>query len=157
MGAFFTNIQLKTSELDKTDITNRVVDYIIKLNSEAGFIKVDDEDEADKSVIISPAEDFSWISIYDEDTEDQSSRKLNKIASSLSKEFKTHALSILVNDSDTVYVGLIKNGTLKDSFNNRSKKIDFSKNKPFVWSDILANNYTFENVKTAWNSKSVFV
>jgi hypothetical protein len=157
MGAFFSNIQLRTSEIDKTNITNRVVDYIIKLNSEAGFIKVDDEDEADKSVIISPAEDFSWISIYDENTEDQNSRKLNKIASSLSKEFKTNALSILVNDSDTVYVRLVKNGTLKDSFSNRSKKIDFSKNKPLIWSDILANTYTFEHVKSAWNSKSVFV
>jgi len=157
MGAFFTNIQLRTSEIDKTDITDRVINYIIKLNSEAGFTKVDDEDEADKSVIISPTEDLSWVSIYDEDTEDQSSRKLNKIASSLSKEFKTNALSILVNDSDTAYVGLINNGTLKDSLSNRSKKIDFSKSKPLVWSDILVNNYSFEDVKSAWKSKSVFV
>ena len=157
MGAFFTNIQLRTSDIDKSGITDRVVEYIVKLNAEAGFTKIDDEGQADKSVIISPSDDLMWISIYDEDTEDQNSKKLNKIASYLSNEFKTIALSILVNDSDTVYVGLTNNGTLKDTVSNRSKKIDFSKSKPPVWSDILVNNYSFEDVKSAWQSKSVFV
>ena len=133
MGAFFTNVQLRTSELDKSNLTNRIVDCINQLNAEAGFIKVDNEDEADKSVIVSVSEDSAWVSIYDEETEDQSSRKLNKLASNLSKEFKTIALSILVNDSDSVYIGISVNGALKDSISNRSKKIDFSKNKPVVW------------------------
>lgn len=157
MGAFFTNIQLRTSDIDKSDITDKVVEYIIKLNEEAGFTKIDDEEQADKSVIISPSDDLTWISIYDEDTEDQNLKKLNKVASSLSKEFKTNALSVLVNDSDTIYVGLINNGTLKDTVSNRSKKPDFSKSKPPVWSDILANNYSFDDIKRAWQNKSVFV
>ncbi|MGB4776224.1 MAG: hypothetical protein WBP45_13700 [Daejeonella sp.] len=157
MGAFFTNIQLRVSELDKTNITGRVIDYIIKLNSEAGFTIVDNEDKADKSVIISPSEDLTWISIYDEDTEDQNAKKLNKIASSLSKEFKTKALSIIVNDSDTGYISLINNGTLKDTIKNRSNKIDFSKSKPLVWSDILVENYSFEDIKSASRNKSAFV
>lgn len=157
MGAFFTNIQLRTSDIDKSDITDRVVEYIVKLNAETDFTKIDNEDQADKSVIISPSDDLTWISIYDEDTEDQNLKKLNKIASNLSKKFKTIALSILVNDSDTVYVGLTNNGTLKDTVSNRSKKIDFSKSKPPVWSDIFVNNYSFEDVKSAWQSKSVFV
>ena len=157
MGAFFTNVQLRTSELDKSNLTDRIVDCINQLNAEAGFIKVDNEDEADKSVIVSVSEDSAWVSIYDEETEDQSSRKLNKLASNLSKEFKTIALSILVNDSDSVYIGISVNGALKDSISNRSKKIDFSKNKPLVWSDILIDNYSFDDVKNAWQNKSVFV
>lgn len=157
MGAFFTNIQLSTSEIDKSNITDRVVEYIIKVNTEAGFIKTDDEEEADKSIIISSSEDLTWISVYDEDTEDQNSKKLNKIASGLSKEFNTTALSILVNDSDTVYVGFIKNGTLKDTLSNRSKEIDFSKSKPLVWSEILVKDYSFDDIKSAWQNKSVFV
>lgn len=157
MGAFFTNIQLRTSEVDRSNVIDKVVDYVIKLNNEAGFTITHNEDDADKSIIISPSEDLTWISIYDEDTEDQNSKKLNKIASSLSKEFKTIALSVLVNDGDTVYVGITNNGTLKDTISNRSKKIDFSKSKPLVWSDILVENYSFEDVKSAWQSKSVFV
>ena len=157
MGAFFTNIQLRTSEVDRSNVIDKVLDYVIKLNNEAGFTITHNEDDADKSIIISPSEDLTWISIYDEDTEDQNSKKLNKIASSLSKEFKTIALSVLVNDSDKVYVGITNNGTLKDTISNRSKKIDFSKSKPLVWSDILVENYSFEDVKSAWQSKSVFV
>lgn len=157
MGAFFTNIQLRISEVDRSNAIDKVLDYFIKLNDEAGFTITNNEDDADKSIIISPSEDLTWISIYDEDTEDQNSKKLNKIASSLSKEFKTIALSILVNDSDKVYVGLTNRGTLKDTISNRSKKIDFSKSKPLVWSDILVKNYSFEDVKSAWQSKSVFV
>ncbi|MBX9785663.1 MAG: hypothetical protein K2X48_20455 [Chitinophagaceae bacterium] len=157
MGAFFTNIQLSTSGIDKSDITEKVINFIIKLNTQAGFIKVEDENEADKSVIISPAHGLAWISIYDEDTEDLNIKKLNKIAAYLSKEFKTSALSILVNDSDTVYVGLINNGTLKDKLSNRSKNIDFNKSKASVWSNILASNYSFDDIKIAWQNKSVFV
>jgi len=56
-----------------------------------------------------------------------------------------------------VYVGLTNNGTLKDTLSNRSKKIDFSKNKPLVWSDILGSNYSFDDIKSAWQNKSVFV
>jgi hypothetical protein len=156
MGAFFTNIQLKTSDIDKSDITDRVVESIVKLNAETGFTKCDDEDQADKSVIISPSDDLTWISIYDEDTEDQNLKKLNKIASRLSKEFKTIALSVLVNDSDTVYVGLTNNGTLKDTVSSRSKRIDCSKSKSLVWSEILVNN-SFEDIKSALQHKSVFV
>jgi hypothetical protein len=157
MGAFFTNIQLRTLGLDKSKLTDKIVDYITKFNSEAGFIKVDNEDEADKTVIVSPSDDLAWISIYDEETEDQGSKKLNKLASGLSKQFKTTALAILVNDSDSIYVGINKNGTLKDSISNLSKKIDFNKTKPTVWSDILGNNYSFDDIKSAWQNKSLFV
>jgi hypothetical protein len=157
MGAFFTNVQLSTSGLDKSNLASEVINYINKLNTEAGFIKVDDEDQADKSVIVSVSEDLAWISIYDEETEEQNIRKLNKLSSLLSKEFKTSALSILVNDSDTVYIGITDNGKLKDTISNRSKKIDFNKNKPSVWSDILVDKYSFDDIKSAWQYKSIFV
>lgn len=157
MGAFFTNIQLRTSSFDKTEITDKVIEYVIKFNAEAGFIKVDNEEDADKTVIVSPPNDSDWLSIYDEETEDQGSRKLNKLAAELSKEFKTTALSVLVNDSDSMYIGLNINGALKDSISNLSKEIDFNKNKPNVWTDILLDNFSFEDIKIAWQKKSVFV
>lgn len=157
MGAFFTNVQLRISALDKSNLTDRIINHIDHLNTEAGFTKVDNEEEADKSVIVSLSDDLSWISIYDEETEDQGSKKLNKLASGLSKHFKTTALSILVNDSDSIYVGINENGILKDSISNLSKKIDFNKNKPTAWSDILINNYSFDDIKSAWQNKSVFV
>lgn len=157
MGAFFTNIQLKTSSFDKTEITDKVIEYITKFNIEAGFIKVDTEEEADKTVIVSPSDNSEWLSIYDEEMEDQGSGKLNKLSSELSKEFKTTALSILVNDSDSIYLGINTNGTLKDSLSNLSKEIDFNKNKPSVWTEILVDNFSFVDIQTAWQNKTVFV
>lgn len=157
MGAFFTNIQLKTSSFDKTEITDKVIEYITKFNTKAGFIKVDSEEEADKTVIVSPSDNSKWLSIYDEEMEDQVSRKLNKLSSELSKEFKTTALSVLVNDSDSIYLGINTNGTLKDSLSNLSKDIDFNKNKPSVWTEILVDNFSFDDIQTAWQCKTVFV
>lgn len=157
MGAFFTNIQLKTSSLDKTEITDKVIEYITKFNTEAGFIKVDSEEEANKTVIVSQSDNSKWLSIYDEEMEDQGSRKLNKLSSELSKEFKTTALSVLVNDSDSIYLGINTNGTLKDSLSNLSKEIDFNKNKPSVWTEILVDNFSFDDIQTAWQSKTIFV
>src|SRR5688500_2673439 len=98
MGAFFTNVQLRTLGLEKSNLIDEVIHCINHLNDVAGFAKVDNEDEADKTVLVSSSEDLAWVSIYDEETEDQNSRKLNKLASGLSKQFKTTALSILVND-----------------------------------------------------------
>lgn len=157
MGAFFTNIQLKISSFDKTEITNKVIEYITKFNTEAGYIKVDSEEEADKTVVVSQSDNLKWLSIYDEEMEDQGSRKLNKLSSELSKEFKTTALSVLVNDSDSIYLGINTNGTLKDSLSNLSKEIDFNKNKPGVWTEILVDNFSFDDIQTAWQSKTVFV
>jgi hypothetical protein len=139
MGAFFTNVQLRTSGIDKSSLTDRITNYLAQLNAEAGYIKVDEETEADKSVIVSLSEDLAWMSIYDEETEDQDIKKLNKLASGLSKEFKTTALSILVNDSDAVYIGVNIDGELKDSIYNRAIELDFDKNMPSIWSEILVN------------------
>lgn len=157
MGAFFTNVQLKTSDLDKAEITENIIAFITKFNTEVGFIKVGSEEEADKTVIVLPSNNSNWVAIYDEEIEDQDLRKLNKLSSELSKEFKTTALSVLVNDSDSIYVGLNINGILKDTISNLSKEINLSKNKPHVWTEIFVDNYTFDNIKFAWQNKSVFV
>ncbi|WP_281235067.1 hypothetical protein [Flavobacterium gelatinilyticum] len=157
MGAFFTNIQLKTSNFDRTEITEKVIQYITNYNQESGFVKVDNEADADKTIIISFSNDSEWVSVYDEEMEYEGPRKLNKLASVLSKQFKTTALSILVNDSDSVYVGLNNNGILKDSISNLSKKVDFNKSKPNAWTDILLGNYAFDDIKMAWQNSSFFV
>lgn len=157
MGAFFTNIQLRTLNLDKTGLTEKVIECITKVQSEAGFVAVANENEADKTVVILPSDDSTWLSVYDEEMEDQGSGKPDKLASQLSKQFKTAALGIIVNDSDSVYVGLTINGTLQDTISNFREEIDFGKNKPAVWETILINNYVFDDIRKAWLNTSIFV
>ena len=157
MGAFFTNIQLKNTCAKPDELTDKVIAYITKYNLEAGFIRVDNETEADKTVIILPSEDLRWISIYDEDTEDQELSKLNKLSNELSKQFKTTSLDILVNDSDSIYLGINVNGILKDSITNIEGEIDFNKSEPKIWTDILEDNYSFDDIEKAWKEKNIFV
>ncbi len=157
MGAFFTNIQLNTLGIDKTKLLDLVIEYVTLFNLEDGYVVVENSDEADKTVIISEPANSNWLSIYDEEFEDQGSKKFYKFSSNLSKHFNTSALSILVHDSDYIYVGLNINGKLKDTISNLSKEIDFNKSKPNVWSNILLENYSFEDIVKAWRNKSVFV
>lgn len=70
MGSFFTNIQLRISNLEKSDLTDKVIEYLTKYNTEAGYIKVENEDEADKTVIVLPSDNSKWLSIYDEEMEE---------------------------------------------------------------------------------------
>lgn len=157
MGSFFSNVQLRVSNIDKLLVLEKAIECITKLNDAAGFIRVESEDDADKTVIISQSDEFPWLAIYDEELEDQGSGKLNKLASELSKQFKTTALSVLVHDSDSLYVGLSINGVLKDKISNLSKKTDLNTSKPDAWSEILSKNHSFEDIKTAWFKENIIV
>lgn len=157
MGTFFTNIQLKISSIDKTEAADSVIGYITTLNEAEGFVKVDNEEDADKTIVVSFGDNSDWMSIYDEEMEEQSPANLNKLPSALSKQFNTIALSVLVHDTDSLYIGLNKNGILKDSISNIAGEIDFKKNKPQVWGDILLGNYSFEDIKKAWLPQMIFV
>lgn len=157
MGAFFTNIQLKASNINTSSFRDNVIEYLIQFNSEQGFVSVDNEDAADKTILILTSGESPWLSIYDEELEYQNLKKMKTLSSELSGQFNTTALSVLVNDSDSMYVGLYKNGILKDRLSNLSKEIDFNKNKPTAWNEILQNNHSFNDIKTAWQNKSLFV
>jgi hypothetical protein len=56
-----------------------------------------------------------------------------------------------------MYVGLNISGILKDSISNLTKEIDFNKSKPNAWTEILLEKYSFDDIKIAWQSKSLFV
>lgn len=62
-----------------------------------------------------------------------------------------------MNDSDSIYIGLTINGTLKDTLSNLSKVIDFNKNKPGVWTEILIDSFSFDDIIAAWKTKTLFV
>ncbi len=157
MGAFFTNIQLKSLTSDRTIDINEVVELLVKQNIENGYIKVENEDKSDKSIIVQKSDDSSWISIYDQELEDQDLGKLNKVSTSLSKQLNTTTLSVLVHDSHLMFVGLNVKGSLKDSLSNLSSEIDFTKNKPTAWTGLLNAKNTFEDIKVAWATRNHFV
>lgn len=157
MGAFFTNIQLRTIDLGQTELQEKVITFLIEYFFNQGFVWVDREEDVDKTVIVSQSGDFPWLAIYDEEFEGQSLRKQNSLSSELSKKFATNVLSVLVNDSDSLYVRLYEKGRIRDTLSNISKKTDFTENKPEVWSNLLTNKFTFKDIQNAWQNRSLFV
>ncbi|MDH6309248.1 hypothetical protein M2451_001819 [Dysgonomonas sp. PFB1-18] len=159
MGAFFTNIQIKVSS-GGTESREQVIECVKQINIEKGYKSVDSAEKADKSVIISSANNTSWIAVYDEDVECQSLETLNSLATSLSRKLDTTTLSILVNDSDYVYIGLNKNGATVDTISNLNENmdIDFSNNQPDEWKNlILEDSFSFDELKKAWEEREIFV
>lgn len=156
MGAFFTNIQVKAIDNDLTLTEKHLIEQIKAIHTQNGYELVDNEDKADKTTIIVSIDNSPWVSIYDEETESQKIEMLDKLAEELSKELETIVLSLLVNDSDYIYIGLSKNGKHLDYISNLDDFTNLTKKKPKVWNEIIPGN-TFEDIQTAWDNKTVFV
>ncbi|GAB2679522.1 hypothetical protein GCM10027036_37000 [Flavihumibacter cheonanensis] len=156
MGAFFTNIQIKIDLLKKENLIEEIVFCLKQYNSELDYEPIDNQDEADKSVLIVSKPDSNWVSIYDEDTELQHLTDLKQLAKFLSSSIKTSTLSILVHDSDSISMCLFTNGKEVDSISNIRKKVNFNKNKPEAWSDVLHPPHIFEDIQKAWHNNPIF-
>lgn len=160
MGAFFSNIQVKTPIINDSQSREQIIDYIKQLHLENGYIEVDNADVADKSVIVSALNDTSWIAVYDEDAESQKLSQINSLAISLAKRLQSIALSISVGDSDCIYIGLNNDESTIDSISNSydNLEVDFSKIQTDEWEKLIIDkSYSFEDIKTAWKNKDVFV
>lgn len=98
MGAFFTNVQLLA---EGDSITLESVARALSLGlSEEGFIEASDDEHAHRTVLLRKR--GRWIGVYDEATEGQNARVLRDLARRLSAALSTHAVSILVHDSDVL-------------------------------------------------------
>lgn len=156
MGAFFTNIQIKTDLPNKGNLVEEIIFCLQQYNSTLDFEQVENQEEADKSVLVVAKPDLNWVSVYDEDTESQNLKDLKQLAKFLSSSLKTSTLSILVHDSDSISLCLFTNGKIADSISNIRKKANFNKNKPEAWSVVLQPPHDFEDIKKAWFNNPIF-
>jgi hypothetical protein len=157
LGAFFTNVQLLSPKANKLAFTDSVTHYIIDRHLKKKFILTDNPEETETAVIISDKGEDAWISIYDEATENQELSLLQKLASQLSKKFKTTALAILVHDSDMFYLEVFKNGFSISRLDNLSGEIDFDQVNKEPWNILLKQGFFFDDLILAWKNKSPFV
>lgn len=155
MGAFFNNIQVKTANEDADALRERIIKTITLLHIQNNYELVENEDTADKSVIITFSNETPWIAVYDEETI-MNIDMLNNLGIELSKEQGTIALTILVSDSDYVNFGYNENGKLIDSVSNLNDLVNLETSKPEIWTK-LTNKESFRDIESIWDNKTVFV
>ncbi|MFV0537790.1 MAG: hypothetical protein ACK5M3_10505 [Dysgonomonas sp.] len=147
---------MKTINGDLDLTKEQITEYIKTIHIQNGYELVDNEDNANKSVIITSADNSPWISVYDEETESQEIEILDQLTNNLSKELDTIALGLLVSDSDYIYIGLNKSGMLLDSISNLDNLTSLTKKEPEAWEEIISGN-AFEHIQTIWDNKTVFI
>lgn len=98
MGASFTNYQAHTCDAERCAKTV------------AGVIQA--------RALVTDAKN-GWVSVYDERSESQDDREIERVAKELSSQLSTEIFAFLVHDSDIFMYVLYRKGKLVDRFNSR--------------------------------------
>lgn len=123
MGMFCTNVQLRRGPDTSLEMIAKVLDAFV---AERGMVRGDPDANAYDRTIVVRAGEGDWISIYDEDTEDQRVTNLYELAAVLSRLTHSTAVSILVHDSSVVLLGLFVEGEMVDEYNSDPRHMDGS-------------------------------
>ncbi len=109
MGAFFTNVQVRGSDVAivadalRADADTRGMDALAN----------DDAGAADRVVLVLPPEQ-GWITIYDEATEGQDIQSLEALAAASSRATESFAFTVCIHDSDILDLRLFDRGARVD-------------------------------------------
>ena len=104
MGSFYTNITLRTTDRERV----------------ADLLRSDRRD-----AYVSPPANGCTV-VFDRECEDQDTKVLNRLASSLSKQLGCPALAVLIHDDDVLLYSLHEGGRLVDEYNSSPSFFDDS-------------------------------
>ncbi len=141
MGAFFTNISLKTNDLETIKVALK-----------------------DKKVFVSS--NPIWITIYPQETEEQDIATLHAFTQTCSSMFRCPAIAFLVHDSDALIYYYYKNGDLIDAFTSLeefiedesedTQKLITENNHGALLKEIAKEGVTEDQINNVFSSKHVF-
>jgi hypothetical protein len=140
MGEFITNVQIAAGGRPRAEVRDAVLASVRRFVESQGFVEAAPGEAPDRSVAIGPAGDEPWIAVYDEATEDQDTRKLDALATTITRDLATSAVSILVHDSDALQVTLFAGGDAVDRRSGKPRKGARKKGDPAVakgWTELL--------------------
>lgn len=155
MGAFFSNLQVKIPAHESLSSRN-IIDCIIKIHNDLGYETTENEESADKSIIIASEESTPWYSIYDDDFE-QNPKELTQLASVLSGMLNTDVMSTMVGDSDYLKISLYSKTKETCNINNFNDNFSFTFSELNNWLQILAESKTIENISNIFKENEIFV
>lgn len=155
MGAFFSNLQVKIPAHESLSNRN-IIDCIIKIHNDLGYETTENEESADKSIIIASEKSTPWYSIYDEDF-DLKANSTDILASFLAESLSTTVLSTMVSDSDYLDVSLFGMDKTKHSINNVNDELKFTFPEIHSWNSILPDNKSFEDIFSIFREQQILV
>lgn len=153
MGSFLTNVQLKLSAAAVSEVRTALEAAAVKM----GYARHDGPDGADRSIVVIAHPDGDWVGVYDEESEQQSGMH-QALGEELSRALSTHAVSILVHDSDVLQMDLFQNGRRLDTFSNWPGYFEGLPQKasgsPSCWEALLPEGKTLADLKRLWSETS---
>lgn len=155
MGAFFSNLQVKIPAHESLSNRN-IIDCIIKIHNDLGYETTENEESADKSIIIASEKSTPWYSIYDEDF-DLEANSADILASFLAESLSTTVLSTMVSDSDYLDISLFGMDKTKHSINNVNDELKFTFPEIHSWNSILPDNKSFEDIFSIFREQQILV
>jgi hypothetical protein len=162
MGATFVNVQVHARDSETTARLNRVEACLRRVLREDGFLPVEADQASDRTILV--ANGPNWIGVFDELCDEQRQDEAQRLASQLSRELETHAVSILVHDSDVLWLELFDSGTLIDGFNNypdyfgkiSSEERKSARGTPEHWSAVLTPGTPPAALRAIWRKQKAF-
>jgi hypothetical protein len=148
MGAFFTNVHVRSPAGAEAATRTAILELIPRLVAEKGLVPCADGETPDRSIVVGAV--GAWIGVFDEITESQNVKLLDALAKALSEATSRPALAALVHDSDHLLLRLFEGGKLVDEV-DRGKK----KGKLDLWSRLVAPDKA-EALRAAFAAQDLF-
>jgi len=162
MGSTFVNIQVHARDPETRARLDGVGACLRRVLREDGFLPVEAEQAIDRSILVATGP--NWIGVYDELCDEQRQDVAQRLASELSRQLETDVVTILVHDSDVLWLELFGSGTLLDGFNNNPDyfgKVSSDERKsvlgrPEQWSAVLAPGTPSAALRAIWRKRKLF-
>jgi hypothetical protein len=160
MGSYFTNVQVHARRLDAM-ARDGVSGVLRSLLSDEGFVPAGGG-TADRTILVDAGND--WISVYDEATEEQDQKVLDRLALGLSKLLDTETVAVLVHDSDVLELRLFRSGEAVDRFNSNPSYLGkasaaerkAARGNADLWAPVLSATVDAARLRAAWKTGTAF-
>jgi hypothetical protein len=117
MGLTAENVHVFVQDGFPGAVRNRVAEAAKNFLRRQGYLEVADPSAADRTVTLGPVDGRRWIAVFDTET-----GSAPDLAKALSKDAATAAVSMMVSDSDDVFVRLAEGGKLAAAFERSEGK-----------------------------------
>src|SRR6188768_4139084 len=104
MGSTFVNIQVHARDPETRARLDGVGACLRRVLREDGFLPAEAEQAIDRTILVATGP--NWIGVYDELCDEQRQDVAQRLASELSRQLETDVVTILVHDSDVLWLEL---------------------------------------------------
>ncbi|HET7542364.1 MAG TPA: hypothetical protein VFK05_20990 [Polyangiaceae bacterium] len=162
MGATFVNLQVHSRQAETSALLDGVGACLHSVLRKEGYLPAEADQASDRTILVLSRP--HWIGVYDELCDEQRQDVAQHLASELSREFETHVVSILMHDSDVLWLELFGSGTPIDGFNNApdyfgkvsSEERKAARGSPEQWSAVLAPGTPSAALRAVWRKRRLF-